>query len=94
MRTHRNWARIEAAGLADRVFPLHAEARALPFAEGYFDVIVSFDAFHYFGTDDLYIGYISRFLRPGGTLCVVSPGATTDQAGPPTSPSFWDYLPR
>jgi cyclopropane fatty-acyl-phospholipid synthase-like methyltransferase len=29
-----NWRRIAAAGLTDRVLPLHAEAHALPFAEG------------------------------------------------------------
>ncbi len=88
-----NWTRIEAAGLADRVFPLQAEAHTLPFAHGYFDVIVSFDAFHYFGTDDLYVGYISRFLRPGGTLSVVSPGLTTElKDGPPSHLlPFWDW---
>ena len=39
---------------------------SLPFAESSFDAIVSFDAYHYFGTDDLYLGYISAFLKPGG----------------------------
>jgi SAM-dependent methyltransferase len=88
-----NWTRIEAAGLADRVFPLQAEAHALPFADNYFDVIVSFDAFHYFGTDDLYVGYVSRFLRPGGALCVVSPGLATElRDGPPGHLlPFWDW---
>jgi cyclopropane fatty-acyl-phospholipid synthase-like methyltransferase len=59
-----NWTRIEAAGLADRVFPLQTEAHALPFADNYFDVIVSFDAFHYFGTDDLYVGSWVREATP------------------------------
>jgi cyclopropane fatty-acyl-phospholipid synthase-like methyltransferase len=54
-----NLERIEAADMAERVLPVHAEAHALPFAEGYFDVIVSFDAYHYFGTDDLYLGISS-----------------------------------
>jgi len=39
-----NRRRVEAAGLADRVLPIHAEAHALPFAAGYFDAIVSIDA--------------------------------------------------
>jgi SAM-dependent methyltransferase len=61
-----NWRRIEAAGLTDRVLPFYAEAHALPFAAGYFDVILSFDAYHYFGTDELYVG-LSRisFARAG-----------------------------
>src|SRR5688572_11453993 len=32
-----NWQRIVDAGLADQVFPISAEARALPFAENFFD---------------------------------------------------------
>ena len=48
-----NLERIRAAGVEDRVFPIHAEAHALPFADGFFDAMVSVDAYHYFGTDDL-----------------------------------------
>lgn len=69
-----NWTRIEAAGVQDRVFPIHAEAHALPFADAFFDALVSLDAYHYFGTDDLYIGYFSRFVKPGGQIGVVVPG--------------------
>jgi cyclopropane fatty-acyl-phospholipid synthase-like methyltransferase len=88
-----NWRRIEAAGLADRVLPVHAEAHALPFAEGYFDVILSFDAYHYFGTDDLYVGYISKFIRPGGRLCIVVPGLAEElPEGPPESlRPYWEW---
>jgi cyclopropane fatty-acyl-phospholipid synthase-like methyltransferase len=90
-----NWRRIEAAGLTDRVLPVHAEAHALPFAEGYFDVILSFDAYHYFGTDDLYVGYISKFIRPGGRLCIAVPGLAQElPEGPPESlrPYWpWDF---
>ncbi len=69
-----NWQRICAAGLQDRVFPIHAEAHTLPFANGFFDALVSFDAYHYFGTDDLYLGYSSQFVRPGGYIAIVVPG--------------------
>lgn len=69
-----NAKRIAAAGVGDRVFPVHAEAHALPFAEGQFDVIVSLDAYQYFGTDDLYLGTIVKFLKPGGRIAIVVPG--------------------
>jgi cyclopropane fatty-acyl-phospholipid synthase-like methyltransferase len=69
-----NARRIEAAGIADRVVPVHAEAHALPFAHESFDAIVSLDAYHYFGTDDLYLGTIAKFLRPGGRFGIVVPG--------------------
>src|SRR5512145_2084376 len=49
-----NIQRIRDAGVEDGVFPLHADARALPFAAEFFDAIVCLDCFNYFGTDDLY----------------------------------------
>jgi len=69
-----NRKRAEAAGVEDLVFPLRAEAHALPFSNAFFDAIVSVDAYHYFGTDVLYLGYLSRFLRPGGYVGIVVPG--------------------
>jgi SAM-dependent methyltransferase len=69
-----NWRRVSEANLTDRVFPIHAEAHALPFAEGFFDALVSLDAYHYFGTDDLYIGYYSQFVKDGGQIGMVVPG--------------------
>ena len=69
-----NWQRIQDAGESERVAPVQVEAHALPFAAGFFDAILSVDAYHYFGTDLLYLHYLSRFLRPGGVLGVVMPG--------------------
>jgi cyclopropane fatty-acyl-phospholipid synthase-like methyltransferase len=68
-----NWRRAVEAGVGSRVFPLRAEAHNLPFAEGFFDAVVSVDAYQYFGTDELYLGYLARFLRPGGAIGVVVP---------------------
>ena len=70
-----NWERFRAAGVEDRVFPIHAEARSLPFADGFFDAMVSVDAYHYFGTDDLYLeNHMARLLKPGGQMGIVVPG--------------------
>jgi SAM-dependent methyltransferase len=69
-----NRRRIEEAGMADRIFPIHAEAHALPFADTFFDAALSMDAYHYFGTDDLYLGYYTRFVRPGGQIGIAVPG--------------------
>jgi SAM-dependent methyltransferase len=73
-----NWQRVSAAGVAHQVFPIHAEAHALPFAEGFFDALLSMDAYHYFGTDDLYLGYYARFVRAGGQIGIVVPGLQRD----------------
>jgi len=87
-----NFQRIEAAGLADRVLPIHAEAHSLPFAEGFFDAIVSLDAYHYFGTDDLYLGYLARFLRAEGRLGIAVPGLVEEfgDQPPPWLQPYWE----
>jgi SAM-dependent methyltransferase len=73
-----NQLRIEAAGMAESVVPVWAEAHALPFEAESFDAIVSIDAYQYFGTDDLYLAYLARFLRPGGVLGIVVPGLAAE----------------
>jgi SAM-dependent methyltransferase len=56
------------------VFPVHADARALPFAAGFFDAIVSIDSYFYYGTDDLYLSYLARFVKPGGQIGMAGAG--------------------
>jgi len=77
-----NWLRIRSAGMEERVFPIYAEARALPYPEGFFDAAVSVDSFHYYGTDDLYLLYFTKFIRPGGRIGVVVPGVINDLQAP------------
>lgn len=77
-----NWKRIQEAGLSDRVFPIHAEARSLPYAEGFFDAIVCLDSYHYYGTDDLYLPYITKFVKPGGQIGIVVPALMREFNGP------------
>jgi SAM-dependent methyltransferase len=79
-----NWQRVRDAGLEDRICPIHAEAHALPYAEGFFDAIVSLDAYHYFGTGDLYLKYFVQFVKPGGQIGLVVPGLLKEfDGGPP-----------
>ena len=73
-----NQERIRAAAVESLVVPIHAEAHALPFAGSFFDAIVSVDAYHYFGTDDLYLGYMSHFLKEGGRVAMVAPGLVSE----------------
>lgn len=69
-----NARRVADAGAGRDVFPVHANARSLPFADGFFDAIVSIDSFPYYGTDDLYLNYLARFLKPGGQLGIAGAG--------------------
>lgn len=77
-----NLQRIRDAGAADDVFPIHADARALPFAAGFFDAIVSIDSFFYYGTDDLYLNYIARFVKPGGVIGIAGAGTLREIEDP------------
>ena len=70
-----NWQRVREAGLEDKVFPIQVEAHDLPFADHFFDAIVSIDAYQYFGTDDMYLGsHMAQLIKPGRQLGIVVPG--------------------
>jgi ubiquinone/menaquinone biosynthesis C-methylase UbiE len=77
-----NWQRIRDCGLGDRVFPIHANARALPFADEFFDAITAVDCYSYFGTDDLYLNYLVKFVKPGGLLGIVGAGLVEEIPSP------------
>jgi SAM-dependent methyltransferase len=77
-----NLQRIRDAGMGDGVFPIHAEARALPFAPEFFDAIVSIDSFNYYGTDDLYLMYLARLVKPGGQIGIAGAGLMREIEGP------------
>ena len=87
-----NWHRIREAGLEDEIFPIHAEARSLPFAHEFFDAIISVDSYFYFGTDDLYLKYCHEFVKPGAQIAIVLPGLMQDLKGPVPEhlESFWE----
>lgn len=86
-----NWQRVREQGVADRVYPIYGEAHALPYADGFFDAAVSFDAYHYFGTDACYLREYVRYVRPGGPIGIVVPGfvAEPEVLPPPHLESWW-----
>ncbi len=89
-----NFQRFCAAGVEDRVYPIHAEAHALPYADGFFNAIVSVDAYHYFGTDDLYLQtHMARLIKPGGQMGIVVPGLVeelTANEPPEHLENYWE----
>ena len=76
-----NLQRIRDAGAGGGVFPIHADARSLPFASEFFDAIVSIDSFLYYGTDQFYLNYVARFVKPGGPIAIAGAGLTRDVEG-------------
>jgi SAM-dependent methyltransferase len=77
-----NMERIRDAGVDDGVYPLHVDARCLPFPGEFFDAVVCVDAFPYFGTDDLYLNYLAHFLKAGSRLGIAGAGLVQEMEGP------------
>ena len=69
-----NLRRFRDAGVDDGVFPIHADARSLPFAAEFFDAVVCIDSFPYYGTDDLYLSYLARLVKPRGAIGIAGAG--------------------
>ena len=47
-----NWKRICENGLEDKIVPIYGDALAMPFAQEYFNTVVSVDTYHYFGCEE------------------------------------------
>jgi SAM-dependent methyltransferase len=77
-----NWACICAAGLEKQVTPIYANARELPYAHGFFDAVLCVDSYIYYGTDDLYLDYLIKFVMAGSQIGMVSPGFARELDGP------------
>jgi len=76
-----NYASIRKWGQEKKIIPLHSDASNLPFAEKYFDAIVSVDAYHYFGcSNGFFAEKILPLLAPGGYALIAIPGVTEESA--------------
>jgi hypothetical protein len=61
---------FDRMGLTSKqVVPIHADATDLPFAEEFFDAVVSTDSYNFFGRDPKYLG---RHLLPVSGAAVIS----------------------
>ena len=64
---------------SEQVIPIKAEAHELPFADGFFDAVVSVDSYHYFGLDPEYLGkHLLPLIKDGGRLIFAVPGMKRD----------------
>ena len=75
-----------------QIIPLKGDAASLPFAEEFFDGIVSIDSYHYFGRDKNFLkDKLLPLLKHGGYLYIAVPGMKKDlhEALPPELLLFW-----
>jgi len=87
-----NYKRLQQVHVEDFVIPLHADAHQLPFADEYFDAVISVDAYQYFGTNDNYYDkYLKPLLKKDALVALASPGMKYDLNGiiPAEMKAFW-----
>ena len=87
-----NLLRIRDANVDQGVNPIHADARSLPFAYDFFDVVISIDSFPYYGTDENYLGYLAHFVKPGGQIAIAGAGLMREIEGsiPDQLANWWE----
>jgi len=74
-----NFIRFKQLCVDDTVFPIHAEAHELPYANGFFDAAISIDSYHYYGANETYFPeYYAKLVRPGGQFGIACPGLTRE----------------
>ncbi|HOW08093.1 MAG TPA: methyltransferase domain-containing protein [Flexilinea sp.] len=70
-----NYERFQSIGIDDNAIPFAADAtKGLPFADRYFDLLFTVDAYHYFGDTEEMLPSLMRFVKKGGYIAVAIPG--------------------
>ena len=70
-----NYERFKSIGIDDKVVPISVDAtKGLPFANGYFDLLFTVDAYHYFGDTPEMLPSLIPFVKKGGYIAVAIPG--------------------
>ena len=70
-----NYERFKAIGINDKAIPISVDAtKGLPFANGYFDLLFTVDAYHYFGDTVEMLPSLIPFVKKGGYIAVAIPG--------------------
>ena len=79
-----NWSRIREAGVENCVFPIHGNALEKPFADGFFDAVISINSIWSYGTGEDYVDeHLARVVKPNGKIGVVIPGMFNELTEPP-----------
>lgn len=70
-----NWKRIKEDNVQNLVFPIQGNAWEMPFADEFFDAVISINSIWSYGTDENFIDtQLARVVKPGGQIGVVIPG--------------------
>ena len=77
-----NFARIKENHLEGKIIPIHGDAMDMPFAQEYFDAIISVDSYHYFGCKKgIFAEKILPFVKREGYVMIAIPGLKEEPTG-------------
>lgn len=70
-----NYERFRSLGIDNKAIPLSVDASVgLPFANEYFDLLLSVDAYHYFGDSEEMLPSLMTLVKKGGYIAIAIPG--------------------
>ena len=82
-----NWKRIKEAQADNLVFPIQGDALKMPFADEFFDAVISINSIWSYGTNEDFVEkHLARIVKPRGQIGVVITGMFDELTEPP------DYL--
>lgn len=75
-----NRAFFDQMGLSrEQIIPVKADATNLPFAQDFFDAVVSTNSYNYFGRDERYLDEkLLPYVKSGGYIYIAIPGMRKD----------------
>ena len=88
-----NYECFKAAGIEGKTVPISIDAKnGLTFAEEYFDILLSIDAYHYFGDKAEILPSLVPYVKKGGYIAIAVPGLKYDFMDnvPPEMKPWWD----
>ncbi|QYM92524.1 SAM-dependent methyltransferase [Dickeya zeae] len=88
-----NARRFASQRVDSHIIPLLLDVtKEIPFAQEYFDMIISVDAWQYFGSNDSMLAKMLPFVKPNGLIAVAVPGFIQDYSEgnlPEVVKPFW-----
>ena len=82
IQAEANKERFKQWGMENKIYPLQEDATSFQFEEGFFDAIVSVDAYHYFGGKEGFLAEkILPFVKGGGMILLAVPGMKEQYEG-------------
>lgn len=77
-----NYEQFKKWDVDNSVIPLHSDANDLPFANEFFDIVVTIDSFHYFANQkEFFESKILPLVKKGGKVIIAMPGLKNEIHG-------------